>query len=293
MVTETEALRAVGSSPRARGTDLRHQFAGCERRFIPACAGNRKGGTLNQRQISVHPRVRGEQEPRPERMNVRDGSSPRARGTANPLRAIAAGFRFIPACAGNSLTRRRRVALTPVHPRVRGEQLHGLRMLDPAIGSSPRARGTGSPHRPCAHPGRFIPACAGNSNPAPRQRLNRPVHPRVRGEQGALRHGVGKGLGSSPRARGTGVSHRPPLAPLRFIPACAGNRETASPPAQPAAVHPRVRGEQVGEHAAWERLYGSSPRARGTGTARGGSASGSRFIPACAGNRSPALGRPA
>ena len=102
----------------------------------------------------------------------------------------------------------------------------------------------------------------------------------------------------------------------RFIPACAGNIIDPSPLPIRAAVHPRVCGEHAppaailaalavhprvcGEHlsrqATSKRLFGSSPRVRGTLEAVVDAQLPSRFIPACAGNipaiRPFAFGRP-
>ena len=51
------------------------------------------------------------------------------------------------------------------------------------------------------------------------------------------------------------------------------------------SVHPRVCGEQAGRHADYRVQIGSSPRVRGTGRSILLPMTGSRFIPACAGNR--------
>ena len=73
---------------------------------------------------------------------------------------------------------------------------------------------------------RFIPACAGNSSSHAALSLWIAVHPRVCGEQFK---GIGtypKQNGSSPRVRGTGSSTDRPYLMTRFIPACAGNRNS-------------------------------------------------------------------
>ena len=50
-----------------------------------------------------------------------------------------------------------------VHPRVRGEQFMNTSQCVPALGSSPRARGTEEDLVVPRLDRRFIPACAGNS----------------------------------------------------------------------------------------------------------------------------------
>ena len=140
-----------GSSPRVRGTDQTLALIWSLMRFIPACAGN-----TDRR--AVHPRVCGEQSRIACFTQIYEyGSSPRVRGTGlvsicQPMshcagsspRVRGTGFgcstedRFIPACAGNSVTTVARAnnrfipacagnsgaasAPDAVHPRVCGEQ---------------------------------------------------------------------------------------------------------------------------------------------------------------------------
>ncbi len=234
----------AGSSPRARGTGLPLPSSAFLHRFIPACAGNSEEPPDQDHRLAVHPRVRGEQRFTALAISRLDGSSPRARGTVTTCRMGEAGIRFIPACAGNRPTTYKGPRWSAVHPRVRGEQSVSCLSFTAPFGSSPRARGTAD--RPMLDDllERFIPACAGNRSGPPTSCLSPPVHPRVRGEQPAASTATHSPHGSSPRARGTdhAADHRG--VGIRFIPACAGNRPSASPAPAPASVHPRVRGEQ-------------------------------------------------
>ena len=217
--------RVTGSSPRARGTVDVGQLRGLSERFIPACAGNRPPSSSRPAGSSVHPRVRGEQCSIGVLSGGRVGSSPRARGTVRGRVVLAVNPRFIPACAGNRSRLPSWRPPGPVHPRVRGEQVPSCHNFHTALGSSPRARGTGRSVVRVQRPGRFIPACAGNSSWAAASRSPSPVHPRVRGEQFADALIQQYTVGSSPRARGT------------------GGHQTSDERCQ--AVHPRVRGEQT------------------------------------------------
>ncbi len=77
----------------------------------------------------------------------------------------------------------------------------------------------------------------------------------------------------------------------RFIPAGAGNTGCGSPPARPATVHPRGRGEHLAYLSSAISQSGSSPRARGTPAPGWPDNQAERFIPAGAGNTfSPAAG---
>ena len=296
--------RVAGSSPRVRGTADGPSRLLPVRRFIPACAGNGRsgrGGSIrgfipacagNGSQTrarlprpTVHPRVCGERPVPSLSFHSYHGSSPRVRGTGGRLRRRSRQGRFIPACAGNGPCLRFRSIRTTVHPRVCGERAGRPRQEGAGEGSSPRVRGTASHHEPDDKIYRFIPACAGNSGPAPSGSRAGPVHPRVCGEQSGENQRRLVERGSSPRVRGTGSPSRTPLADRRFIPACAGNSLARAGRRRAPAVHPRVCGEQGCIPQASMGRYGSSPRVRGTGGLHLPQQREHRFIPACAGNR--------
>ena len=69
------------------------------------------------------------------------------------------------------------------------------------------------------------------------------VHPRSRGEHGVALMARTPAGGSSPLARGTPLAELAGPAPLRFIPARAGNTRRRSPMSMRKSVHPRSRGE--------------------------------------------------
>ena len=286
---EQRSLRTVkvlktGSSPRVRGTDFGNIYLHNRFRFIPACAGNSSCFSAGCAWVAVHPRVCGEQVRLPATASVRDGSSPRVRGTDQQRRLRRVHVRFIPACAGNRTCPRTTSSAAAVHPRVCGEQFHALRARPRMIGSSPRVRGTdGYVHQDRAHR-RFIPACAGNSYGDDALVRASAVHPRVCGEQfNNIKLGFFSD-GSSPRVRGTENRKMDKQKRKRFIPACAGNsfRAPAASPAPP--VHPRVCGEQCKAYNARWGHDGSSPRVRGTDHRGAVRRQRTRFIPACAGN---------
>ena len=100
--------------------------------------------------------------------------------------------------------------------------------------------------------------------------------------------------GSSPRTRGTGIGGPLQPAPLRFIPAHAGNSYAPRHRHAQAPVHPRARGEQQYKRITTTNAPGSSPRTRGTVEVVQDEGLPARFIPAHAGNRwqQPARWRP-
>ena len=111
-----------GSSPRVRGTPIIASPPTARRRFIPACAGNTQRGRISRARRTVHPRVCGEHLRDPFIFNETNGSSPRVRGTHRLRRGAVRRARFIPACAGNTLS--------------------GVGKYIGKYGSSPRVRGT-------------------------------------------------------------------------------------------------------------------------------------------------------
>ena len=195
---------------------------------------------------------------------MNDGSSPHARGTLLVVVARAGGERFIPACAGNTAPRPSAVRSPAVHPRMRGEHGIGRLSVRSSTGSSPHARGTQRRYSVEQPRSRFIPACAGNTQPASALRSRSTVHPRMRGEHtgGVARSNLSDG--SSPHARGT--------------------RDRIRFPAPCGAVHPRMRGEHRLQRNPQNGINGSSPHALGTRGAWLRACRRARFIPACAGN---------
>ncbi len=152
-----------GSSPRARGTRLGSQMADFLGRVIPACAGNTRPSIRPRRTLSGHPRVRGEHGDQPLGIVRMTGSSPRARGTHEPVEFAIHALRVIPACAGNTAAGRRKFEQITGHPRVRGEHGGAASCVALCNGSSPRARGTPSGRENGPGANRVIPACAGNT----------------------------------------------------------------------------------------------------------------------------------
>ena len=192
------------------------------------------------------PRVRGTGYLRRLGYVLPSGSSPRVRGTGRSSSPSTRNHRFIPA--------------------VCGEQPSILSCQISACGSSPRVRGTVPLSSFDSATPRFIPACAGNSSYFEILTTAIAVHPRVCGEQ---------------------IERQAVLELDRgFIPACAGNSFYPCSPVDIRPVHPRVCGEQQVPHTKLPVALGSSPRVRGTAYHDPALLLLSRFIPACAGNRS-------
>ena len=281
-----ERFAASGSSPLARGTHHVARRRRVEARFIPARAGNTPRPRCRATPTAVHPRSRGEHRKSMDAESYSSGSSPLARGTRARGRDAADARRFIPARAGNTPWAARRSRCNAVHPRSRGEHVIYFTLSPQSDGSSPLARGTLQRRAGLAHPDRFIPARAGNTETSHRPPSSRTVHPRSRGEHGFVGHAMNGSIGSSPLARGTRTVRRAVKASERFIPARAGNTRATPCMSTPTTVHPRSRGEHRPAAAHVVGSFGSSPLARGTRHELATPPPRVRFIPARAGNTS-------
>src|SRR5690606_31835077 len=149
-------------------------------RFIPACAG-------------------ADELPLP-LVEPFHGSSPHARGGLRWMTTWGGEHRFIPACAGRTVSGGLNVSRVRVHPRTRGADPRRPDAGDAVQGSSPHARG--------GRGGRclgnellgFIPARAGRTEGRRVAARVEAVHPRTRGADHANKPRVGPSPGSSPHA---------------------------------------------------------------------------------------------
>ena len=175
----------------------------CDRRFIPAGAGNTGSFSQKRRWDSVYPRWRGEHwflfvtggPPR--------GLSPLARGTHRCCFSLSVICRFIPAGAGNTHTRSYQRWIGPVYPRWRGEHKGFTANRNRCPGLSPLARGTPTGSVKSVTLSRFIPAGAGNTLYSITFTAIKSVYPRWRGEHVGTRRLISLSCGLSPLARGT------------------------------------------------------------------------------------------
>ena len=171
--------------------------------IIPAYAGNTTILTTLRTFSWDHPRVCGEHLRSSTRAHIRQGSSPRMRGTLTP-------------CCRNFVR-------WGDHPRVCGEHRYWRVSIGRNTGSSPRMRGTHEIRRFWYLQGGIIPAYAGNTHGLRERCRSSRDHPRVCGEH--LRE-IGASTieqGSSPRMRGTHRPRRTRHRQPRIIPAYAGN----------------------------------------------------------------------
>ena len=231
----------------------------------------------------VYPRVCGGTDTVTALKALKDGLSPRVRGNR------CSEFRSkpcpwsIPACAGEPAYIRRLVAQSGVYPRVCGGTVNGQTPCRICPGLSPRVRG--NPESLSAYPSVYgsIPACAGEP-PNRRQGIRADrVYPRVCGGTASWSPPPAYPAGLSPRVRGNRGGWRWAGATGGSIPACAG--EPYGKPGIACAdwVYPRVCGGTAGQGCPTLPAVGLSPRVRGNPGPAVSQRVVVRSIPACAG----------
>ena len=132
---------SAGSSPLTRGKpqELPNLLDGLG--LIPAHAGKTSIGCVPLTIPWAHPRSRGENVDRCERVTDNAGSSPLTRGKRAPGRGCRHRRGLIPAHAGKTTTSTAQQQPPRAHPRSRGEN-YRLRVYTPSgLGSSPLTRG--------------------------------------------------------------------------------------------------------------------------------------------------------
>ena len=135
-------LALCGSSPLARGTLKELGYVTEDGRLIPARAGNTRTASTHATCPAAHPRSRGEHLNNADFNELKDGSSPLARGTREAASDDGGRGRLIPARAGNTRSAGAGLHLNAAHPRSRGEHARTSTTGASDCGSSPLARGT-------------------------------------------------------------------------------------------------------------------------------------------------------
>ena len=176
-----------GSPPRARG---RHDLGADVRRrdgLTPACAGTTSRHRRHRSGTGAHPRVRGDDSRSTRLPPWPPGSPPRARGRPPLRRGTGRTPGLTPACAGTTVTGAPGVGPSGAHPRVRGDDADADPLAGAVQGSPPRARGRHRPRWPRRRVPGLTPACAGTTAAHRLLLWSWQAHPRVRGDDAALR----------------------------------------------------------------------------------------------------------
>ena len=218
----TPPMLDEGLSPRVRGNHSLRISRLCNRRSIPACAGEPITLRLSAAPLWVYPRVCGGTSGRRHRAQRLEGLSPRVRGNPTRMQIARRRRRSIPACAGEPHGIVSGAWTLTVYPRVCGGTKNTLRRRRRSVGLSPRVRGNLGPQIRPSVALRSIPACAGEPTGPLGRRLRATVYPRVCGGTQVAQGAVHNRLGLSPRVRGNQRATGPECRAVRSIPACAG-----------------------------------------------------------------------
>ena len=193
----------------------------------------------------------------------RGGSSPRMRGKRSWTVTSVGRSGLIPAYAEKTTPAWSGPFLPRAHPRVCGENLIDVDLLDSETGSSPRMRGKLRLVLDVGGPRRLIPAYAGKTVLDCDVGREIRAHPRVCGENNSGMVWTFSSSGSSPRMRGKLDRCRPARFRDGLIPAYAGKTGIAAARRFRRPAHPRVCGENLPVPRVEPVLIGSSPRMRG------------------------------
>ena len=149
----------------------------------------------------------------------------------------------IPAHAGKTPGMDTTSHCVSAHPRSRGENGIGTRLIRGIRGSSPLTRGKPLLSWAGFSVLRLIPAHAGKTHTHDVMQTTHTAHPRSRGENEYGFAVADKDSGSSPLTRGKRACLRMGQRRVRLIPAHAGKTRLSQDGSTSGAAHPRSRGE--------------------------------------------------
>ena len=131
----------VGSSPHTRGARFKVVAYLDALGIIPAYAGSTSRPRRRRRTRADHPRIRGEHAALASQAHSIAGSSPHTRGAPWRPGVCRWGARIIPAYAGSTPSATASPRVRRDHPRIRGEHVDQMVVIELEPGSSPHTRG--------------------------------------------------------------------------------------------------------------------------------------------------------
>ena len=255
---------SLGLSPRTRGSRRQRRLCLAPHGPIPADAGEPSSAPLNPTNSWAYPRGRGGANVGNTLQALKDGLSPRTRGSRDGVvpRRIAHGP--IPADAGEPAVTPLLDIQTGAYPRGRGGAASSCAAGICAAGLSPRTRGSLESLGPDFRGPGPIPADAGEPWPKRGHACIARAYPRGRGGARRSAAPAAARYGLSPRTRGSPVADQRGVGPCGPIPADAGE-----PSAKPLMscwrrAYPRGRGGAAAMRTACALRMGLSPRTRGS-----------------------------
>ena len=192
-----------GLPPRTRGSRGGHDRRHDGHRSTPAYAGITHHGGRDGGHQEVYPRVRGDHVTVPRWSRAAIGLPPRTRGSHHLGCPFPEVGRSTPAYAGITSERARGSGGSRVYPRVRGDHLVVLFLVDQLVGLPPRTRGSPGGRLRRRTGDRSTPAYAGITSLLIFASVVVGVYPRVRGDHVYGPRVVGEEEGLPPRTRGS------------------------------------------------------------------------------------------
>ena len=171
-------------------------------RLIPAHAGKTTDQATPRNTDRAHPRSRGENSMRGDKIAGTFGSSPLTRGKPRHAEIRSSVGRLIPAHAGKTGQESGPESRPWAHPRSRGENMAVAGLAAAGGGSSPLTRGKPVPSATKQRSPGLIPAHAGKTSMKRVRSRCFAAHPRSRGENSEKTAGGAGNRGSSPLTRG-------------------------------------------------------------------------------------------
>ena len=176
------AARVHGLSPRVRGNPTRRRRPSGVTGSIPACTGEPAHETIAAIYcVGLSPRVRGTAT-HVAAMAVWLGLSPRVRGNPTVTHSPPGRYGSIPACTGEPARSLSRYPTPTVYPRVYGGTANLTLAMLPPKGLSPRVRGNRDDAGALRAGQGSIPACTGEPPGRSARSSTTSVYPRVYGE---------------------------------------------------------------------------------------------------------------
>ena len=130
-----------GSSPYARGAQIRSERRRPSTGIIPVCTGSTRAMLESRLETRDHPRMHGEHSISSTPPERRMGSSPYARGALCRRGKDRGVIGIIPVCTGSTTSPPDQNLASRDHPRMHGEHARTSRATACVTGSSPYARG--------------------------------------------------------------------------------------------------------------------------------------------------------
>ena len=232
----------TGLSPRTRGSPLDRQFLLAFQGPIPADAGEPGTATDRPDARGAYPRGRGGALDTRQLSAMRQGLSPRTRGSRRLFRSIRFRCGPIPADAGEPARESSRRPARGAYPRGRGGAPRFARVKPLGEGLSPRTRGSLSEWSDYSFSKGPIPADAGEPQACTTSYKRTRAYPRGRGGAWDIYLITQHPMGLSPRTRGSLSWCRISIFIDGPIPADAGEPLGMLPPCLDKGAYPRGRG---------------------------------------------------